>query len=87
MRTITDGPDQRHINQVPKNKQCDAGGQKSNVWIEFEIVKKNIRGVHADHKKSAMSKVDDAHDAKNQGQPHADHGIERPGQQTISTGL
>ena len=34
-----------------------------------------------------MSKIDNAHDAKNQGQAHSDHGVKRPGQQTISTGL
>ena len=34
-----------------------------------------------------MRKVHNAHDAKNQGQAHSDYGVERPGQQTISTGL
>ncbi len=34
-----------------------------------------------------MRKVDDAHDAKDQRQAHADQSVERSGQQTVSTGL
>ena len=84
---ITNGPDQRHVNEIAENKERNACRQKANIWIELEVVKQNIGGIHAHHEKGAMSKVDDAHDAKNQGQAHADDGVERPGQQTISTGL
>ena len=87
MGAITNGPDQRHVNEIAENKKRDAGRKKTDIWIDLEIVKKNVGGIHANHEKSAMSKVDDAHDAKNQGQAHADDGVERPGQQTISTGL
>ena len=53
----------------------------------MEGVKQHIGGIHAHHKKSAMRKVYDAHDAKDQRQTHADQGVKRSGQQTVSTGL
>ena len=84
---ISNRPDESHVNEIAEDKERDAGGNKADIWIELEIIEQYVGGIHADHEKSAMRKVDDAHDAENQGQAHADHGVKRAGQQTISTGL
>src|ERR1700730_1633035 len=84
---ITNRPDQRHVDEIAENKQPNPSRKKADVRIKLKMVEKNIGGIHAHHKEGAVREVDNAHDAKNQGQTHSNHGVQRPGQQTISTGL
>ena len=87
MRAVTHRPDQSQVNEIAKNKEDEPGGKEADVRIELEVIKQNVGGIHAHHQKGAMSKVDDAHDAEDQRQAHADQSVERSGQQAVSTGL
>src|SRR5215831_9055318 len=87
VRAITDRPYQHHVDEIAEDKKRNAGGKKSEIRIQLEVIKENVSGIHAHHEKCAMSEVDDAHDAEDERQAHADDGIKRPRQQSISTGL
>jgi len=87
MGAVTHRPYQEQINEIAKNKKQKPGGKKADVRIDLEVIKQNVRGVHPHHKKCAVSEVDDAHDAEDQRQAHADESVERSRQQAVSTGL
>src|SRR5262249_48160073 len=87
MRTIAHRPDQKQITQIAEREKKESCRQKADIGIDPEKVEQHVGGIHAHHEKSAMGEINDAHDAKNQGQAHADQSIERSGQQSVSTGL
>src|SRR5262249_33892707 len=45
------------------------------------------RAEHAEHDEVAVGEVDDAHDAEDHGESHADHGVERAGQDAADDAL
>src|SRR5262245_13833785 len=64
MGAVAHRPDQQQVNQISKEKEEQPGRQEAQIWIDLEAIIKNIGGVHAHHQKSAMGKIDDAHDTK-----------------------
>src|SRR5947209_1617466 len=87
VRAVANGPDQQQVTDVTKAEEKEAGGKKSPVGIEVEVVEEHEGGVHADHHESTMGEVDNAHHAEDQRQAHADEGVEGPGQEAVDAGL
>src|SRR5215475_11522572 len=56
-------------------------------WIDAEERVRPEGAEHAEHDQIAVGEVDDAHDAEDYGEPYADHGVKRAGQDAADDAL